>query len=137
MVMDALDLFVARLKGLNSGSRVAVHAALAREMWFNNPSLRAEFISLAIEHEVLEWDSEFQPAEPQTHNYPGCGESLDLTCATLLGMDVYDQLTPEHCTELLGQAQHMLDVDAERVEALAEDAVDMMAQERRERRAGA
>lgn len=37
---------------------------------------------------VVEFD--YQPAERQTWDYPGCAESIDITAITINGIDVFD-----------------------------------------------
>jgi len=51
----------------------------------------------------VEIDYDTSPAEPQTHNYPGCDATLELTSVLHNGIEIIDTLAPSALSELKEQ----------------------------------
>lgn len=50
--------------------------------------------------ESIECRLDYQRAEKQTHEYPGCPASVQLTAAYLRGVDIYHLLSPDQISEI-------------------------------------
>lgn len=50
--------------------------------------------------ESIECRLDYQRAEKQTHEYPGCPASVELTAAYLRGVDIYHLLSPDQISEI-------------------------------------
>lgn len=50
--------------------------------------------------ESIECRLDYQRAEKQTHEYPGCPASVELTSAYLRGVDIYHLLSPDQISEI-------------------------------------
>lgn len=65
-------------------------------------------INALQENMVVEFD--YQPAERQTLEYPGCDESIDITSVTINGVDVCELITSlngwNRVEELVIEAYH-------------------------------
>ena len=70
---------------------------------------------------------EYEPAERETHDEPGCSESITVCEVWCRGVDISDILGSERCEELAGDVSEALQAAREAAQC---DAADTLAEER-------
>ena len=78
----ALEMWDRRMIGITAREQPGAHRALAVDMFVSNPALQSQFIELAFEHGVLEYDQDTSFSDD------GMDVDVEINTVTLFEVDV-------------------------------------------------